>query len=161
MAATVSVSEQDVLELVAALDAARAVLDVLNDRVDSDAGEVFEKIGWDIAERALSVSQLGEENDDDEEYERNPRIVEIWARSQEIAAEALNALVAMADETDVYEIHGVSRNRLADEAACIAEQARLIREAGTIAVSRPQPPVRWVPVFTEPRDDAPGGASAN
>jgi len=158
MAATVSISEQDVLELIAALEAARAVLDVLNDRVDSEAGEVFENIACDIEDRVFGFGALGETDDD--EYQRDPRVVEVWAREHELAAEALNRLVQMADESDAYEIHGVGRNVLADEAACMIERARLIREAGTVAVNGPQPPVTWVPVFNEPRGEAPDGDGA-
>lgn len=111
MSQTVSLNVDDVIEAIAHLDAANSVFISLNGGTNSSIGDHFDVAAWGLYQDAF-----GEEPKEEGEYERDPRIVEIHARSAELAAEAL------------------SRIGLAKRVIDYKRLAEGIRRAGTISV---------------------------
>lgn len=125
---TIAVGREEVLDAIAALDAAGHVLCALNGNMDSEMAQLF----WS-ASTDLRVSAFGPLPDDDDEYDRDPINVETYARHCEKVVEAFREFRrpeplerAMSDDDHYFIQRSIERR---------AASARRIREQGTIAPS--------------------------
>jgi hypothetical protein len=106
------VSEQVILETVAKIDAASSVETSLNGGRESVLSEKLVDTAWLLFQEVFPTKY-----DTDEEHDADPRYVEVYARSAELAAEWLDEISPRASQ--------------------FRETARRIRAAGTTDVPSP------------------------
>jgi hypothetical protein len=123
---TVTVSSEAVLEAVSALRAVDEFFMVLNGRSDSRVGAHVLDLAGDLKNEAF-----GDEPEGDEEYERDPLIVEVKARESEKCAELLRVLQQTRELTVP-----LSANDLWPEELDERKHAQDIREAGALVSFR-------------------------
>jgi len=109
------VDSKFLIEAIAALDAVYSATSALNGGTETPLAGYFQEIAWSLKDEAF-----GSGPEDDDEYARDPLRVEIEARADEHAADALQALLGE-DEISV----SVERHR---------RHAKNVRAAGTINV---------------------------
>ena len=119
---TVSVSHEAILDAIGWLMAADDLFIALNDDTDSSPGVLFTSAGFD-----LKIAAFGENPEGDDEYERDPIIVETWARGYEHAAEVIRALAGSREL-----VKPIDENDLAWQEIRLKNEAAAIRAAGSL-----------------------------
>ncbi len=119
---TVSVSREAILDAIGWLMAADDLFIALNDDTDSSPGVLFTSAGFD-----LKIAAFGENPEGEDEYERDPIIVETWARGYEHAAEVIRVL----EETREL-VKPLDANDLAAQGIRLKNEAARMRAAGSL-----------------------------